>query len=147
MYIKIYCYGIRRKENRKSVRNRSTLHNHFAHRGHLARLRYGQAVRHVRKGNTTIRYYPSEMSKEFQYLHPWSERLHGAIQLLQMLKDNNVNLLPSIGKDSKIYSNALYSALSDLKGMQDFLEGKEIHFKDHKMDKKGKLISCVAYFQ
>ena len=146
MYIKIHCYGTRRKGNRKSVRNRSTLHNHFAHRGHLARLRYGQAVRHVRKGNTTIRYYPSEMSKEFQYLHPWSERLHGAIQLLQMLKDNNVNLLPSIGKDSKIYSNALYSALSDLKGMQDFLEGKEIHFKDHQRNKNGKLISCVAYF-
>lgn len=146
MYIKIHYYGTRRKENRKSVRNRSTLHNRYALRGHLARLRYGQAVRHVRKGNTTIRYYPSEMSKEFQYLHPWSERLHGAIQLLQMLKDNNVNLLPSIGKDSKIYSNALYSALSDLKGMQDFLEGKELHFKDHQRNKNGKLISCVAYF-
>ena len=47
----------------------------------------------------------------------------------------------------KIYSNALYTALSDLKGMQDFLEGKEIHFKDHQRNKKGKLISCVAYFQ
>ena len=147
MYIKIYCYGIRRKENRKSVRNHRTLHNHSAHRGHIARFRYGQAVRNVRKGNATIRYYPSGMSKEFQYLHPWSERLHGAIQLLQRLKDGNVNLLPSMGKDSKIYSDALYSALSDIKGMQDFLEGKEIHFKDHQMNKKGKLISCVAYFQ
>lgn len=87
------------------------------------------------------------MSKDFQYLHPWSERLHGAIQLLQRLKDENVNLLPSMGKDSRIYSDALYKALSDLKGMQDFLEGKEIHFKDHQMNKKGKLISCVAYFQ
>ena len=87
------------------------------------------------------------MSKEFQYLYPWSERLHGAIQLLQKLKDENVNLLPSMGKDSKIYSNALYSAISDIRGMQDFLEGKEIHFKDHQMNKKGKLISCVAYFQ
>ena len=147
MYIKIHCYGTRRKENRKRVRNHRTLHNHSAHRGHIARLRHGQAVRNVRKGNTTIRYYPSEMSKELQYLHPWSERLHGAIQLLQRLKDGNVNLLPSMGKDSKIYSDALYSALSDIKGMQDFLEGKEIHFKDHQMNKKGKLISCVAYFQ
>lgn len=146
MCIKIHCYGTRRKENRKSVRNRSTLHNHSARSGHFARHRCGQAVRNIRKGNTN-RNYPSKMSKEFQYLHPWSERLHGAIQLLQRLKDGNVNLLPSIGKDSKIYSNALYSALSDLKGMQDFLEGKEIHFKDHQMNKKGKLISCVAYFQ
>ena len=147
MCIKIHCYGIRRKENRKSVRNHSTLHNRTAHSGRFTRFRYGQAVRNIRKGNATIRYYPSEMSKEFQYLHPWSERLHGAIQLLQRLKDGNVNLLPSMGKDSKIYSDALYSALSDIKGMQDFLEGKEIHFKDHQMNKKGKLISCVAYFQ
>ena len=146
MYIKIHCYGTRRKENRKSVRIRNTLHNHSARRGHFTRLRYGQGVRNIRKGNTN-RNYPSEMSKEFQYLYPWSERLHGAIQLLQRLKDGNVNLLPSIGKDSKIYSNALYSAISDIKGMQDFLEGKEIHFKDHQMNKKGKLISCVAYFQ
>lgn len=72
--------------------------------------------------------------------------MHGALQLLQKLQDKGVNLLPNIGKDSRIYSNALYSALYDPKGMQDFLEGKELHFKDHKMDKKGKLISCVAYF-
>ena len=147
MYIKIHCYGTRRKENRKSVRNCSTLHNRYALRGHPARFRYGQAVRNVRKGNTTIRYYPSEMRKEFQYLHPWSERLHGAIQLLQRLKDEKVNLLPNIGKESRIYSDALYKTLSDLKGMQDFLEGKELHFKDHQRNKNGKLISCVAYFQ
>ena len=146
MCIKIHCYGTRRKENHTSVRNRHYLHNRAAHSGHSARLLNRQAVCNIRKGNTTIQYYPSEMSKEFQYLHPWSERLHGAIQLLQMLKDENVNLLPSMGKDSKIYSNALYSAISDIRGMQDFLEGKEIHFKDHQMNKKGKLISCVAYF-
>ena len=87
------------------------------------------------------------MSEEFQYLHPWSERLHGAMQLLRKLQDEKVNILPCMGKDSRIYSDALYKTLSDLKGMQDFLEGKEIHFKDHQMNKKGKLISCVAYFQ
>ena len=72
--------------------------------------------------------------------------MHGAMQLLQKLQDEGVNLLPNIGKESRIYSNALYSALSDPKGMQDFLEGKELRFKDHQMDKKGKLSSCVAYF-
>ena len=146
MCIKIHCYGTRRKENHKGVRIRHSLHNHSAHSGHPARLLNRQTIHIFRKGNTTIRYYPSEMSKEFQHLHPWSERLHGAIQLPQMLKDENVNLLPSMGKDSKIYSNALYSALSDINGMQDFLEGKEIHFKDHQRNKNGKLISCVAYF-
>ena len=86
------------------------------------------------------------MSNQLQYLHPWSERLYGAMQLLRKLQDEKVNLLPDIGKESRIYSNALYSALSDLKGMQDFLEGKELRFKDHQRDKKGKLISCTAYF-
>ena len=86
------------------------------------------------------------MSNQFQYLHPWSERLHGAMQLLRKLQDEKVNLLPTMGKESRIYSDALYKALSDLKGMQDFLEGKELHFKDHQRDKNGKLISCVAYF-
>ena len=142
MYIKIHCYGTRRKENRKSVRNFNTLHTHSAHRGHLARFRYGQAVSNVRKGKCRN----CQMSNQFQYLHPWSERMHGAIQLLQKLKDEKVNLLPTMGKESRIYSDALYKTLSDLKGMQDFLEGKELHFKDHQRDNKGKLSSCVAYF-
>ena len=86
------------------------------------------------------------MSNQFQHLHPWSERLHGAMQLLQKLQDEKVNLLPCMGKDSRIYSDALYKTLSDPKGMQDFLEGKELHFKDHQMNKKGKLSSFVAYF-
>ena len=143
MCIKIHCYGTRRKENRKSVRIRNTLHNHSARRGHFARLRYGQAVSNdVRKGKCRNR----QMSNQFQYLHPWSERMHGAMQLLRKLQDEKVNLLPCMGKDSRIYSDALYKTLSDLKGMQDFLEGKELRFKDHQMNKKGKLISCVAYF-
>ena len=72
--------------------------------------------------------------------------MHGAMQLLRKLQDEKVNLLPRLGKDSRIYSDALYKTLSDLKGMQDLLEGKELRFKDHQMDKKGKLSSCVAYF-
>ena len=72
--------------------------------------------------------------------------MHGAMQLLRKLQDEKVNLLPTIGKESRIYSDALYKTLSDLKGMQDFLEGKELRFKDHQVDKKGKLSSCVAYF-
>jgi hypothetical protein len=99
-------------------------------------------INDVRKGKCRNR----QMSNQFQYLHPWSERMHGAMQLLRKLQDEKVNLLPCMGKDSRIYSDALYKTLSDLKGMQDFLEGKELRFKDHQMNKKGKLSSCVAYF-
>lgn len=56
LYIKIHCYGTRRKENRKSVRNYRTLHNHSARRGHLARFLNRRAIQIFRKGNTTIRY-------------------------------------------------------------------------------------------
>ena len=79
-------------------------------------------------------------------LHEWSTTIGGAMQLLTKLHDDNVNLLPMMGKESKVYSEALYKALSNMDGMYDFLCGKELRFKDHKQNKKGKLISCVAYF-
>ena len=79
-------------------------------------------------------------------LHEWSLTIGGAIQLLTKLHDDNVNLLPMMGKESIVYSEALYKALSSPDGMYDFLCGKELRFKDHKQNKKGKLISCVAYF-
>ena len=68
--IKIHCHVIRRKENRKSVRNHSTLHNRAAHRRHFARLRYGQAVCYIRKGNTTIRYPTSGKGYSFSIITP-----------------------------------------------------------------------------
>ena len=79
-------------------------------------------------------------------LHEWSLTIGGAIQLLTKLHDDNVNLLPMMGKESQVYSEALYKALSNMDGMYDFLCGKELRFKDHKQNKKGKLVSCVAYF-
>lgn len=79
-------------------------------------------------------------------LHEWSLTIGGAIQLLTKLHDDNVNLLPMMGKESKVYSEALYKALSNMDAMYDFICGKELRFKDHKRDKKGKLVSCVAYF-
>ena len=79
-------------------------------------------------------------------LHEWSLTIGGAIQLLTKLHNDNVNLLPMMGKGSKVYSEALYKALSNPDGMYDFLCGKELRFKDHKQNKKGKLVSCVAYF-
>ena len=79
-------------------------------------------------------------------LHEWSLTIGGAIQLLTKRHDDNVNLLPMMGKESKVYSEALYKALSNPDGMYDFLCGKELRFKDHKQNKKGKLISCVANF-
>ena len=79
-------------------------------------------------------------------LHEWSLTISGAMQLLTKLHDDNVNLLPMMGKESEVYSEALYKALSNMDGMYDFLCGKELRFKDHKQNKKGKLVSCVAYF-
>ena len=79
-------------------------------------------------------------------LHEWSLTIRGAMQLLTKLHDDNVDLLPMMGKESKVYSEALYKALSNPDGMYDFLCGKELRFKDHKRDKKNKLVSCVAYF-
>ena len=56
-------------------------------------------------------------------LHEWSLTIGGAMQLLTKLHDDNVNLLPMMGKESIVYSEALYKALSNMDGMYDFLCG------------------------
>lgn len=52
------------------------------------------------------------------------------------------------GKNSKIYKDAVFKLItSDIRYMQMYLDGcYDICYRNHKTDKKGKLISCEAYF-
>ena len=46
-----------------------------------------------------------------------------------------------------VYTKAIVSLLaSDLKNIQEYLLGTNIGFRNHVRDKKGKLVSCEAYF-
>ena len=88
----------------------------------------------------------------FENLHEWSERMQGAREMLLAIIDS-VNeskgrfLLDSAGKDSKVYHDAIVRLILDnLDNTQKFLMKKPIGFRNHVRDKKGKLISCEAYF-
>lgn len=76
----------------------------------------------------------------------WSERMNGALALLSVFETWRVPLSWGCGKDNNVYSSAIYRLLKDKRNMSMFLEGgREIHFKDHKRNAKGKLVSVEAF--
>ena len=88
----------------------------------------------------------------FENLHIWSNRMQGAREMLLAIIDS-VNaskgrfLLDSAGKDSKVYHDAIVRLILDnLDNTQKFLMKKPIGYRNHIRDKKGKLVSCEAYF-
>ena len=93
-----------------------------------------------------------ENNSGFENLHEWSNRMQGAREMLLAIIDS-VNeskgrfLLDSAGKDSKVYHDAILRLILDnLDNTQKFLMKKPICYRNHIRDKKGKLISCEAYF-
>ena len=82
-------------------------------------------------------------------LHEWSNRMQGAREMLVKLYENDNMILPLGVKRSEdmVYTKAIVSLLSsELKNIQEYLLGANIGFRNHVRDKKGKLISCEAYF-
>ena len=90
-----------------------------------------------------------ENKSGFENLHEWSERMQGAREMLIKLYEDGDMILPVGVKHSeeRIYTKAIVNLLtSDLKNIQEYLLGTNIGFRNHVCDKKGKLISCEAYF-
>ena len=88
----------------------------------------------------------------FENLHEWSWKMQGAREMLLAIIDS-VNaskgrfLLDSAGKDSKVYHDAIVRLILDnLDNTQKFLMKNPIGYRNHVRDKKGKLMSCEAYF-
>ena len=88
----------------------------------------------------------------FENLNEWGNRMQGAREMLLAIIDS-VNeckgrfLLDSAGKDSKVYHDAIVRLILDnLDNTQKFLMKNPIGYRNHVRDKKGKLISCEAYF-
>ena len=82
-------------------------------------------------------------------LHEWSNRMQGAREMLIKLYEDDKMILPLGAKRSEnmVYTKAIVSLLSsDLKNIQEYLLGTNIGFRNHIRDKKGKLVSCEAYF-
>ena len=85
----------------------------------------------------------------FENLHEWSNRMQGAREMLIKLYENENMILPLGVKRSEdmVYTKAIVNLLiSDLKNVQEYLLGTNIGFRNHVRDKKGKLVSCEAYF-
>ena len=85
----------------------------------------------------------------FENLHEWSNRMQGAREMLIKLYEDDKMILPLGVKRSedRVYTNAIVSLLaSDLRNVQEYLLRTNIGFRNHIRDKKGKLVSCGAYF-
>ena len=90
-----------------------------------------------------------ENNNGFENLHEWSERMQGAREMLIKLYEENMMTTPVRVKRSedRVYTKAIVTLLtSDLKNVQEYLIGTNIGFRNHVCDKKGKLVSCEAYF-
>lgn len=90
-----------------------------------------------------------ENNNGFENLHEWSERMQGAREMLVKLYEDDKMILPLGVKRSeyRVYTNAIVSLLaSDLRNVQEYFLGTNIGFRNHVRDKKGKLVSCEAYF-
>lgn len=82
-------------------------------------------------------------------LHEWSNRMKGAREMLVKLYENENMILPLGVKRSEdmVYTKAIVNLLiSDLRNVQEYFLGTNIGFRNHVRDKKGKLVSCEAYF-
>ena len=82
-------------------------------------------------------------------LHEWSNKMQGAREMLIKLYEDDKMILPLGIKRSEdmVYTKAIFTLLSsDLKNVHEYLLGTNIGFRNHVRDKKGKLVSCEAYF-
>ncbi len=82
----------------------------------------------------------------------WSYKMQGARAMLQKIRDEQskgakIDLDPAKGGDGKIYTAAIFDlVLKNLDNVDKYLHGRKIGYRNHKHDKKGKYISCEAYF-
>ena len=85
----------------------------------------------------------------FENLRIWSNRMQGAREMLIKLYEDDKMILPLGVKRSEdiVYTKAIVNLLAiDLRNVQEYLLGTNIGFRNHVQDKKGKLVSCEAYF-
>ena len=85
----------------------------------------------------------------FENLHEWSNRMQGAREMLIKLYEDD-KMIFTLGvkrSEDRVYTKAIVNLLiSDLINVQEYLIGTNIGFRNHVRDKKGKLVSCEAYF-
>ena len=68
--------------------------------------------------------------------------------LIKLYEDDKMILPLGVKRsEDRVYTKAIVDLLaSDLRYVQEYLLGTNIGFRNHARDKKGKLMSCEAYF-
>ena len=83
----------------------------------------------------------------FINLHEESFYLQGARDLLLRLLEQGGGITYNLGKDDKIYSDAVFKAiLYNRESLVKFLQGEGWRYYDHQNNKKGKLASVKVKF-
>lgn len=75
--------------------------------------------------------------------------MQGAREMLIKLYDDDGMTVFVSGRysEDKVYTRAMVELLrSDLRNVENYLLGTQIGFRKHVRNKKGKLVSCEAYF-
>lgn len=100
-----------------------------------------KAFEHEEEIRIAMQYQPKVSLNNIMY---YSAYYQGArMALLRINEDCFGN-----GKDSKVYKDAVMKLItSELRYTAMYMDGStDIFYRNHKRDKKGKLISCEAYF-
>ena len=88
-------------------------------------------------------------NNSFENIYIWSNRMQGAREMLIKLYEDDKMILP-IGvkrSEDRVYTKTIVNLLAiDLRNIQEYFLGTNIGFRNHVRDKKGKLLSCEAYF-
>lgn len=104
--------------------------------------RYLEALKHFESEEELRLAALHEPKVNLLNIQHWSAYMQGARRAFLYVMEHGDDY------DNKVYRDAVFRLItSDLRYMGMFLtESHDICFRNHKRDKKGKLISCEAYF-
>ena len=104
--------------------------------------RYLEALKHFESEEELRLAALHEPKVNLLNIQHWSAYMQGARRAFLYVMEHGDDY------DNKVYRDAVFRLItSDLRYMGMFLtESHDICYRNHKQDKKGKLISCEAYF-
>lgn len=127
-------------ETRSSITKRSFKRLEYCRKAYLDALKAYEQDEELRLAML------NEAKVDLRRIHDWSVYMQGARQgfilFRQLLEDSKGH------RDNTVYTDAVYKLVtSDLRYTGMFLAGGyQICYRNHKRDKKGKLVSCEAFF-
>lgn len=127
-------------EGKSSITKRSLKHLEYCRKAYLDALKAYEQDEELRLAMT------NEVKVNLRNIHDWSVYMQGARRAFILYRE----LLESCkgDRDKAVYTDAIHKLItSDLRYTGMFLAGGyTICYRNHQRDKKGKLVSCEAFF-